>query len=69
MVPDFVKQIVEIEKSGKSGEIIVGNLEAIRDFTDVLDMVSAYELALIKGTRASGFLIYWMNWLRCLNLK
>lgn len=49
VVPDFVKQIVEIEKSGKSGEIVVGNLEAIRDFTDVLDMVSAYELALTKG--------------------
>ncbi|MBI5356966.1 GDP-mannose 4,6-dehydratase [Candidatus Collierbacteria bacterium] len=49
VVPDFVKQIVEIEKSGQSGEIIVGNLEAVRDFTDVLDMVSAYELALIKG--------------------
>ena len=49
VVPDFVKQIVEIEKSGKPGEIAVGNLEAIRDFTDVLDMVSAYELALIKG--------------------
>ena len=49
VVPDFVKQIVEIEKSGKPGEIAVGNLEAIRDLTDVLDMVSAYELALIKG--------------------
>lgn len=49
VVPDFVKQIVEIEKSGKSGEIVVGNLEAVRDFTDVLDMVSAYELGLIKG--------------------
>ena len=49
VVPDFVKQIVEIEKSGKPGEIVVGNLEAVRDFTDVLDMVSAYELALMKG--------------------
>lgn len=49
VVPDFVKQIVEIEKNGKPGEIVVGNLEAVRDFTDVLDMVSAYELALIKG--------------------
>lgn len=49
VVPDFVKQIIAIEKSGKSGEIVVGNLEAIRDFTDVLDMVSAYELALAKG--------------------
>ena len=49
VVPDFVKRIVEIERSGKSGEILVGNLEAVRDFTDVKDMVLAYELALTKG--------------------
>lgn len=49
VVPDFVKQIVEIERSGNPNEIVVGNLEAVRDFTDVKDMVSAYELALIKG--------------------
>jgi len=49
VVPDFAKQIVKIEKSGRPGEIMVGNLEAIRDFTDVKDMVRAYELALAKG--------------------
>ncbi len=49
VVPDFVRQIVDIERSGRPGEIVVGNLEAIRDFTDVKDMVRAYELALIKG--------------------
>lgn len=49
VVPDFVKQIVDIEKSGQSGTMLVGNLETIRDFTDVKDMVRAYELALTKG--------------------
>src|SRR4030042_5406239 len=49
VVPDFTKQIVDIEKSGKSGIMSVGNLETIRDFTDVKDMVRAYELTLIKG--------------------
>lgn len=49
VVPDFAKQIVEVEISGKPGTISVGNLTAQRDFTDVLDMVNAYELALIKG--------------------
>lgn len=49
VVPDFVKQIVDIEKTGPSGTITVGNLETIRDFTDVKDMVCAYELALVKG--------------------
>ncbi len=58
VVPDFAKQIVDIEKnqkrpglrlSGGQAFINVGNLSTIRNFTDVLDMVSAYELALIKG--------------------
>jgi len=40
----FAKQIAEIEKFGE-GEIFVGNLESIRDFTDVRDMVKAYELS------------------------
>lgn len=49
VVPDFVKQIVDIEKSGQPGTMLVGNLETIRDFTDVKDMVRAYELALTQG--------------------
>lgn len=49
VVPDFVKQIVEIERSGKPGVMTVGNLDATRDFTDVKDMVRAYELALVRG--------------------
>lgn len=49
VVPDFTKQVVEIERSTKPGAIMVGNLEPMRDFTDVKDMVWAYELALLKG--------------------
>lgn len=49
VVPDFAKQIVDVEKSVKPGTITVGNLNAVRDFTDVLDMVAAYELALTRG--------------------
>lgn len=48
VVPDFVSQIVELEKMG-GGTIKVGNLKAQRDFTDVRDMVRAYLLALEKG--------------------
>lgn len=43
----FAKQIVEIEV-GKRKEIKVGNLEAIRDFTDVRDVAKAYLLAAEK---------------------
>jgi GDP-4-dehydro-6-deoxy-D-mannose reductase len=45
----FAKQIAQIEKKKQDPVIYVGNLEAIRDFTDVRDMVRAYWLATEKG--------------------
>lgn len=49
VITDFAKQIAEIEKGKIKDEILVGNLEAKRDFTDVRDMVKAYALAMEKG--------------------
>lgn len=49
VVPDFVYQIVAIERSGKPGTMRVGSLSAVRDFTDVKDMVRAYLLAVTEG--------------------
>lgn len=46
---NFAKQIAEIEKGQREPALLVGNLEAIRDFTDVRDMVQAYWLALERG--------------------
>ncbi len=54
----FAKQVAEIERgkiNGFAGHntnksvISVGNLEAVRDFTDVRDMVRGYWMALDKG--------------------
>lgn len=47
---NFAKQIVSIEAGLRKPVIRVGNLEAIRDFTDVRDTVRAYWLAVQKGT-------------------
>lgn len=43
---DFAKQIAEAEKGIKENKIYVGNLNAIRDYTDVRDIVKGYKLAM-----------------------
>ncbi len=48
IVPDLAQQIIEIEK-GNASELMVGNLDAKRDYTDVRDIVRAYRLLLEKG--------------------
>jgi GDP-4-dehydro-6-deoxy-D-mannose reductase len=45
---NFAMQVVELEK-GKRQDISVGNLESIRDFSDVRDVVRGYWLAVEKG--------------------
>ncbi|MCX6841772.1 MAG: GDP-mannose 4,6-dehydratase [candidate division WOR-3 bacterium] len=46
---NFAKQIAQIEKGKQAPVLHVGNLEAVRDFTDVRDTVVAYYLALERG--------------------
>jgi GDP-4-dehydro-6-deoxy-D-mannose reductase len=46
---NFAKQLASIEAGEQEPVIRVGNLEAVRDFTDVRDMVRAYWLAVTKG--------------------
>lgn len=44
--PSVTKQIIEIEQGKRTPVIELGNIDVIRDYTDVRDMVKAYELAL-----------------------
>jgi GDP-4-dehydro-6-deoxy-D-mannose reductase len=45
----FARQIAEIEAGRRPAVMSVGNLDAVRDFTDVRDVVRAYWLLLEKG--------------------
>ncbi len=47
VVPNFARQLVEIERGQRDPVLQVGNLESVRDFLDVEDVIDAY-LALIK---------------------
>jgi len=47
-VASFAQQIVKIEQ-GEQQQLLVGNLAAIRDFTDVRDAAAAYEVLLQTG--------------------
>lgn len=49
VLADFCKQVAEIEAGERDAVISVGNLEAMRDFTDVRDIVKAYLLLAEKG--------------------
>jgi len=48
IVPDLTKQIIDF-KSGESTQIMVGNLDSERDYTDVRDISRAYRLLLENG--------------------
>ncbi|HUS89939.1 MAG TPA: GDP-mannose 4,6-dehydratase [Desulfosporosinus sp.] len=50
VVSSFVKQLLEISnKDEKKDDLITGDINIVRDFTDVRDVVSAYYLLLNKG--------------------
>ena len=52
---NFAKQLASIEAGLREPVIRVGNLEAVRDFTDVRDMVRAYWLAVHEATPGEAY--------------
>lgn len=48
-ISDFAKQIAEISAGIRPPVLKVGNIDATRDFTDVKDVLKAYELLMSKG--------------------
>jgi len=55
VVAKFAKQIAEIEKGLIPAVILVGRLDAKRDFTDVRDMVRAYVALMEKGIPGEAY--------------
>ncbi len=49
VVAAFAQQVARIEKGMQEAKISVGNLQAKRDFTDVRDMVKAYQIVMERG--------------------
>jgi GDP-4-dehydro-6-deoxy-D-mannose reductase len=54
VVPSLASQVAEAARQG-GGKLLVGNLEAKRDLTDVRDVVRAYRLLALKGTPGEAY--------------
>ncbi len=52
---DFASQIAAIEKGIHGPTMLVGNLDAKRDFTDVRDVVRAYRLLIEEGRKGEVY--------------
>ncbi|MBQ8297144.1 MAG: GDP-mannose 4,6-dehydratase [Ruminococcus sp.] len=55
VISDFCRQIAQIEKAEHEPEMMTGNLSAMRDFTDVRDVVRAYRLLAEKGVSGQTY--------------
>jgi GDP-4-dehydro-6-deoxy-D-mannose reductase len=55
VVPSFAEQIAAIRRSGKAPILRVGNLDAVRDFSHVSDVVEAYLLLLRRGEPGQAY--------------
>jgi len=50
VISSFARQLVEIKENGNSsGKLVTGDTSIVRDFTDVRDVVAAYDLLLKTG--------------------
>jgi GDP-4-dehydro-6-deoxy-D-mannose reductase len=55
-IPSFARQLAEARRGGEAAATIsVGNLEPVRDFLHVKDVVAAYRLLLEKGTSGEAY--------------
>ena len=55
VLPSLVQQFAEIKAGGRAPRVRLGNLDSVRDFSDVRDIVRGYELALQKGRNGEAY--------------
>lgn len=55
VLSNFARQIARIERGELPPVLKVGNIDAARDFLHVDDVIRAYELAALKGTRGEVY--------------
>lgn len=55
VLPDFAKQTAEAQKGLRNPVIYTGDLDIVRDFSDVRDIVRAYRLLLGQGKRGNVY--------------
>lgn len=55
VVSDFARQLVEIKLGRREAEILVGDIDVTRDFTDVRDVVRAYLMLLSEGKSGEAY--------------
>jgi GDP-4-dehydro-6-deoxy-D-mannose reductase len=57
--PDFViaslARQIKLSTANSKGKVVAGNMESVRDFTDVRDVVRAYRLLLAKGHPGNAY--------------
>ncbi len=51
----FARQLVEIERGTRADTLEVGNLDSVRDFLDVSDVIEAYALLCEPGVPAAAY--------------
>jgi len=51
VIPSFIEQLVAISEGKKENKMMVGNIDVIRDFLDVRDVVEAYYTIMTNGKK------------------
>ncbi len=55
VIPSFIEQLVNISKGKSENKMMVGNIDVVRDFTDVRDVVNAYYLIIKNAQNRSVY--------------